>query len=305
MLKTINTIAIGEFKSLVKQRTFALLLVIFLFMASFSAYIGWSTKNTVTNIYNATAKELVLNGVKEIPANPFSAAQPLAIIKNMPVYVFLIGSLLAIIIGYSAFMRERRAGVVKIIFSRPLSRFEFLIGKIGGISIALFLIILASFILSLGSIFLIFSHLLLMSEIIRLFIFYAVSLVYMLIFSMIGLFFAIYSKSESLALLIPIIIWMFISFVMPQLSSALDPTALLNPTSIQIAAPQTNFFNKSRLIIQPLSVSENYKTVSRSLLQGDSNSYPVATILIYLFVSIVSCFYAISKFNVCEAEIDE
>lgn len=305
MLLSVKTIAIGEFKSLVRQNTFILLLGIFLFMASFSAYIGWSTKNTVTNVYNQSVKELVANNITEIPANPFASAPPLAILKNMTVYVFLIGSLLAIIVGYSAFIRERRAGVTKILFSRPFGRQEFLLGKIGGISIALFLVIMASFVLSLISVVLISGHMLMVSEIFRLFVFYLVSFVYMLIFSMLGLFFAIYAKSETLALLAPMIIWIFISFVMPQLTSSLDPTALLNPTSIQTALPQNNFFVTSRSLILPLSVSENYKTISRSLLSADIHSYPAYSLVFYFIILLMACFYAIKKFDVCEAEIDQ
>lgn len=305
MLSQINTIAIAEFKSLTRQKTLVLLLVIFLFMAFFSAFIGWLTKNTVNSVYEATVNELIAGGIKEIPSNPFLAGSRLSILKNMPVYVFLIGSLLAIIVGYSAFIRERRAGVSKIIFSRPIARKEFLLGKIGGILMAEALIIALSFALSFVSVVLISGRLIAFSEAARLFVFYSVSLAYMFIFSMVGLFFAIYAKSESSALLAPIMIWILISFVMPQLTSALDPTALLNPTSIQAALPQNDFFTASRALIQPFSISESYKTVSRSLLQGDMNSYPVIPLIVYIAVAVSSCFYAIRKFDVCEAEIDQ
>ncbi len=281
------------------------MLAIFLFMASFSAYIGWSTKNTILSVYAQTVKEMTAQGIKEIPNNPFLSTPPLSILKNMVVYVFLIGSLMAIIVGHSSFIRERRAGVSKIIFSKSMGKWEFVLGKMSGIFLALTIINAISFALSFFSITIIFSHLLSMPETLKLLAFYGTSLLYMLIFAFIGLFFAIVSRSESLSLLIPVVIWIFISFVMPQLTSALDPTALLNPTSIQTPAPQNNFFQNAQSIIHPFSVSESYKSIGRSLLQGDSNSYPFLPLIAYLIVVTGSCFYGMGKFNICEAEIDQ
>lgn len=281
------------------------MLAVFLFMASFSAYIGWSTKNTIRSVYAQTVKEMTAQGIKEIPNNPFLSTPPLSILKNMVVYVFLIGSLMAIIIGHSSFIRERRAGVSKIIFSKSIGKWEFVLGKMGGIFLALMLINVISFALSFFSITIIFSHFLSISEAFNLLAFYGTSLVYMLFFAYLGLFFAIVSKSESLALLAPVMFWIFISFVMPQLTSALDPTALLNPTSIQTPAPQNNFFQIAQSIIHPFSVSESYKSIGRSLLQGDSSSYPLFPLVVYLIVVAGSCFYGVKQFNICEAEIDQ
>ncbi|MHB8903546.1 MAG: ABC transporter permease [Patescibacteria group bacterium] len=305
MFFTIKSIAITEFKSLLKQKTFALILIIFLAMALFSTYIGWSTSNTINGVYQETVSQMMASGIKEIPINPFLANPPLAILKNMAVYILLIGSLLAIIVGYSAFIRERRAGVSKIIFSKPLSRSEVILGKMLGIFATLTMIIVASFFISYLSTSLIYGHVLESSDFFKLLIFYAVSLVYILIFSFFSLFFAIYSKSESLALIAPIVLWILISFVMPQLTSALDPTALLNPTNLQTTNISNNFFSTMRLIINPFSVSQDYKLISQSLLQSDISSYPGWSLISYLLVSIGACFYAMRKFDVSEAEIEE
>ena len=50
----------------------------------------------------------------------------------MIIYVILIGGLLAISTGYAAGMRERKAGVLKLLFSRPISKEDFLLGKLLG-----------------------------------------------------------------------------------------------------------------------------------------------------------------------------
>ena len=82
---------------------------------------------------------------------------------------------------------------------------------------ALFSIIGITFVVSvLSSLLLPFQHLV-FDDIVRLFIFYILSFFYLLFFTFLGLLFAIRTKSESLALFIPVCIWVGISFVLPEL----------------------------------------------------------------------------------------
>jgi len=316
MWKKIWSVSINEFRALFKEKTFILLLIIFILMTIFSTYIGWSTKNTIEKVYQETVIKLKESGVSEIPLDTFLIAPVLSILKNMIVYIFLIGSLLAIIIGHSSFMRDRIAGISKIVFSRTISRKEFIIGKIIGIFNVLALIISVSFIISYVSIILVTGHPFSGNEIVKLLIFYVISLAYLIIFAILGLFFAISSRSESLALVIPIIIWIVISFVLPQLTSALNPSTLLNPVSIQQAAPHSRFFTVIQEVIKPFSLSENYKELGSNLLGVGSvdkntmqilidNSAGILLMLASMGFLIYGSIFSMKKFDVCEEEIDE
>lgn len=305
MFLIIRTIALSEFRSLYRQKTVALLLAVFLGMTLFSTYIGWSAQHTIIGVYEETVNAMAAKGVTEVPANPFLNTPPLAIVKNMVVYVLLIGSLLAIVVGYHAFMRERRAGVAKIIFSKPISRNAFICGKMVGILLVLASVMTSALIISILSVSLVSSRMLSWAEIGRLMLFYGISLGYVSIFAMIGLLFAIHGRSESLALLIPVVIWLLISFVLPQLTSALDPTALLNPTSIQPAFPQSHFFKTAQAIIEPFSISEHYKRMGRTLLEDAADGLPVWSSGVMLLASMFGCFAAIKRFNVCAEELNE
>jgi hypothetical protein len=116
----------------------------------------------------------------------------------------------------------------------------------------------------------------------------------------------------------PIIIWIFISFIMPELTSALNPTALLNPTNIQSAMPHGQFLISLQGMLKPFSVSETYKVISGSLLELDyaSNSTGTLGILInnsagFIFMiallggAIFGSYYAMIKFDASEEEIYE
>jgi ABC-type transport system involved in multi-copper enzyme maturation permease subunit len=318
MTSRIDIVAKNEFKTLFKEKTFIILLIIFILMTIFSTYIGWSAKNTIINVYLETVKELSLKGIKEIPPNPFTGIPDLSILKNMIVYVFLIGSLLALVIGNNAFIRDRRSGVLRIIFSKFISKQTYIFGKIVGIFETLLFVIFISFLLSLFSTVLISGHFLTPIEILKLSGFYAISLVYLLIFSMVGLYFAIYSDGESIALLIPVIIWVTITFVIPQITSSLVPNALLNPTNIQAVAPHSNFFHILQIVIRPFSISESYKEISGILLETNSginaisilqtkfqNAVGLIVMFSYLGISMFGSIYAINKFNSCEEELSE
>jgi ABC-type transport system involved in multi-copper enzyme maturation permease subunit len=318
MTLRIDIVAKNEFKTLFKEKTFIILLIIFILMTIFSTYIGWSAKNTIINVYQETVKELSLKGIKEIPPNPFTGIPDLSILKNMIVYVFLIGSLLALVIGNSAFIKDRRSGVLRIIFSKFISKQTYIFGKIVGIFETLLLVIFISFLLSLFSTILISGHFLTPIEILKLSGFYAISLVYLLIFSMVGLYFAINSDGESIALLIPVIIWVLITFVIPQITSSLVPTALLNPTNIQAVTPHSNFFHILQIVIRPFSISESYKEISGILLETNSginaisilqtkfqNAVGLIVMFSYLGISMFGSIYAINKFNSSEEGLPE
>jgi ABC-2 type transport system permease protein len=314
----IYAIAKNEFKTLFKEKTFIILLIIFILMTLFSTYIGWSAKNTIINIYQETVKALSSEGAGEIPPNPFIGIPDLSILKNMIIYVFLIGSLLALVIGNNAFIRDRRSGVLRIVFSKHINKQSYIFGKIIGIFETLIIIIFVTFLLSLFSAILISGHFLTAFEVLKLSGFYSVSLIYLMIFAMAGLFFAINSSSESTALLVPIIIWVLITFVMPQITSALVPTALLNPTNIQAVSPHGNFFHIIQIIVRPFSISESYKEIGSILLETNSavnttsilqskfqNISGLAVMFSYLGISMFGNIYAINKFNSCEEGIQE
>jgi ABC-type transport system involved in multi-copper enzyme maturation permease subunit len=318
MTSKIDIVAKNEFKTLFKENTFTVLLIIFILMTIFSTYIGWSAKNTIINVYQETVKELSLKGIKEIPPNPFTGIPDLSILKNMIVYVFLIGSLLALVIGNNAFIRDRRSGVLRIIFSKFISKQTYIFGKIVGIFETLLFVVFISFLLSLFSAVLISGHFLTPIEILKLSEFYAISLVYLLIFSMVGLYFAIDSDGESIALLIPVIIWVIITFVIPKITSSLVPTALLNPTNIQAVTPHSNFFHILQIVIRPFSISESYKEISGILLETNSginaisilqtkfqNAVGLIVMFSYLGISMFGSIYAINKFNSCEEGLSE
>ena len=317
-MNNVITIAIQEIKVLFKERVFFLLLGIFVVMTLSSSFIGLLATSTTTSIYNASVDFLQQGGATNIPTNPLNALPALTNFRNVIVYIFLIGSLLAVVIGHRSFIRERKSGTMSLLLTRPVSPRTLFLGKVLGICLALLSIIGITFAVSVLSSYLLpFKHLI-ADDILRLLIFYTLSFFYLLFFGFVGLLFAIKTKSESLALFIPVCIWVGISFVLPELVSGQTPTALLNPVTMSQTAPAGTFFALMQQYLGPISIGWHYTSFAGQLLnnslQVDSmsigsvmlaNISKALTLLVALAICLGLCFYQIAKYTTQEENIYE
>lgn len=271
-MKNSIIIARHEIQSLFREKTFILLFLVFASMTLASAYIGWSSQHTIDQVYTAAAEQMRQSG-KIVPSSPFANYPHLALLKNMIIYVILIGGLLAISIGYGSSMRERKAGVLKLIFSRPISKEDFLLGKLMGISFILAAVmLLAAAISAVSSAILVSLNI---QDMIHLFSFYGFSWVYLLGFSFLGFSSALVKEDEVMAILIPVIFWISITFVLPELTSALYPTGSLNPTLPQTDILQSPQLQTIHYAVYPFSISEHYKEAAATILGINATDTPV------------------------------
>ncbi len=307
-------VASNELEYLVRGKTFFLILFLFIIMTLASTYIGWSAQHTIKKVYLEAVRGLQLSG-KPVPLSPLSYMPPLSIVENMVIYTVLIGSLFAITIGHTAGMRDRKAGAVKLLFSRQLTKEEFLLGKILAVFFILFTVMLVCMIISGLSVSVLTR--ISFAEFIKLAEFYSLSFVYLASFALIGLGFAFIKRNNAVALLLPIIIWIVITFVLPELSSALYPTSSLNPV-----LPKTDVLNSPILmamhrILYPFSVSEHYKNLSLNIL-GIQHHYAskinmvnyqlkthLTIVILWTVVAVFVAAFSIFKFDISQGDIYE
>lgn len=314
----IFTVAVNETRIVLREKTLLLLLFVFLLMTLFSVYIGWSTKTTILGVYQASLASLIHSGVTNLPPNPFMDIPALSIFKNMIIYVFLIGSLAAIVIGHRAFIRERKSAVTLLIFSKPVSKKTYIAGKIVGIIISLFLIVSITFLINLFSTFIIPQQQLTMLEVAKLFSFYLVSLLYMLIFAMLGLFFAVILSNESLALFMPVVIWVAVTFIFPELITGQNPVALLNPVNIAQTTTQGTFFTTMQKVLFPISIEQHYTNLSQPLLEIQKqfrnlslmeiavrNGIFIFSLIFYFLLSLIGNLYGLNRYSAAKDKMHE
>ncbi len=313
---SLYVIAASEVKTLFKERIFFILLGVFIFMTLASSFIGWSTYTTTNAVYGASVIFLHQHGVTHVPANPVLSFPVLASFRNIIVYMFLIGSLMAIVVGNRSFMRERKSGVLQLLFTRPVSLSTLLLGKIIGICFILVSIIsLTALVSIMSSYFLPLQHLG-SADILRLLVFYSYSFFYLLFFAFLGLLFSIFAESESLGLFIPVCIWVGISFVMPELVTGQTPTSLLNPVTIDQILNQGSFFSLMQHFLTPISLGWHYTSLGSQLLNSTVDTRSTLEILlvnknniIVLAIALISSyllmFTALQKYDVQNDVVNE
>ena len=250
-------------------------------MVSLSNFIGWLTNKNVTSIYRKV-KDQGLTAV----ANPFDNVSALYYLRNTVIYIVLVGALLAIVLGVASIIRYRKARTADLILVRPVDTRSYLLGKLAGVAAWLAMILGLVTVISWISIAFIIRRPLTAADTARLVFFFAMSLLFLIAFVLLGMICALYSSRETSALLLPIAIWSVITFVLPQLGTADHPVSLLNP--VPAIANQGGAFSILNSIFSPFSITEQYKKVSSWILGNtDFVGNPTVSLTILVMVFLV------------------
>ena len=187
-----------------RELTVALLAALFVALVLTSAWLGWSATSTVNRIYLDAAAFLTAAG-QPVPSNPVLDISPLSLMRNMSVYVALIGVLAAIVIGNRLVTLDRKAGVLPLIGTRPLTRSAYARGKIAAL-VGLILLLAAIAALVSGATFLVLPAISVSAaHWLQLAGFLIVSALYMAIFGLIGLATGAMARSETVGLNSPVL----------------------------------------------------------------------------------------------------
>ncbi|MFA5943503.1 MAG: ABC transporter permease [Candidatus Thermoplasmatota archaeon] len=291
----VRAIARHELIALTRERTAILLFAILFAMTIAAAYIGWSSHHIIQQVYDASAEMLRAQG-RPVPSPPSTDTSSLSILQNLVVYLVLIGALLAISLGHAVGMRERRAGMIRILFSRPVTKADYLLGKSLGLLFVLSLAMLVVVGVSLASVALFATPTLV--DIGALLILVGVSLVYLLGFALAGLAAGLVVDDDAVALLVPVILWLTLTFALPEFASSIHPTASLNP----VASTNPSDGGTLRMLgnlVGPFSITEHYKEACNALLNAQTTPggifgalRPQAFNLASLVVWLAACFAA-------------
>jgi len=248
-----------------RDRTVVWLTAMFLAMVLVSAYLGWSATHTLDGIFQRAVPVLKAMG-KIIPANPASEVSPLSALRNMTTYVSLLGALAAIVLGTQLIGADRKSGVFPLIASRPVSRTSYALGKMLALFIAVISLLVFAAVVNALTMVLLPGQTLTFADWRSLTAFYGVSALCLIAFGLIGMYFATVLRSESMALLIPVTIWLAMTFILPQLTSNTNPMNALNPIKATIVPTAGSFFDITSAILGPFSLMDIYRSLSATIL---------------------------------------
>lgn len=303
-------IAVQSLASSARERTVALLAVLFLVLVVISAYLGWSATTTVNAIYLRSVEIMTAQG-QTIPSNPVLDTSPLSLLRNMATYVSLIGALAAIVVGYQLIASDRKAGTIPLLGTRPLWGLDFGLGKILALLVAIAGLIAFAALINTATFLLLPEFHLDGAGWAKLVGFYVTSGLYMLIFGFLGLAFGARAKSETVGLLVPVTIWLTLTFVVPQLTSNINPVAALNPVSALADPPAAALFQATGWALGPFSLAEAYRVVSAQLLEFIPATYidrsaipPVASLIIAVLGLGIFATRSVAKMNMSKGDYD-
>lgn len=268
-MKQIWLIAVKEFKSAFKDKIFIVITLLFLVLSVLSVYIGSSTKNAELKAYNDIIELLKSQGSKDFPPAP--QIYPLAILQNIIKYISIVGAVLAIFLGFDTFSGERENGTMRLLLSRPVYRDQLISGKLLGGSLVIGLLL---------TITLIFNTLLFMTvsgvlpdigDIGRLVVFMIIAFCYMMSFYIATVFTSIKTKDRAFGFLIMLVIWVGVSFVIPQLAESQKTFAYaLNSTAQTVTQlPSDTTISKAIEIFSP---TVHFQLIGGDLLQTASET---------------------------------
>jgi len=153
---------------------------------------------------------------------------------------------------------------MKLIFSRNVTALEFFLGKMLAITKVLLMILAAAVFISLISaeIF----HVLTFANMLHILGFYGISFLYMFGFAIFSLAITIRVDSAVKSMLYALFVWIVITFALPELVSALHPTASLNPVLPPTNILQSPILSVIHQFFYPISISEHFKEMGSFLL---------------------------------------
>ena len=293
-----------------RERTVILLAGLFVVLVMVSAYLGWSATTTVNSIYDKAVVYLQ-NAGHPVPPNPVLEISPLSLLRNMSIYVSLIGALAAIVVGYQLIASDRKSGVVPLIGVRPLKAGVYAAGKILALVGVVLALMAVAALISISTFLLLPNVQLGIAGWGQLFGFFALSVVYMLVFGLLAMATAAISRSESVALLLPVTVWLTLTFILPSITANIHPTAAINPVSALALAPDSAFFHWSGQIIGSVSLAESFKFLASGLLDflppgtvSPAFIPPLPGLLIALTASVYAAFRAVSRMDMAQGDYD-
>lgn len=260
-----RTIATATIRNAVRDRTVVWLALMFMAMVLLSAYLGWSATNTINQIYTKASLALQAEGLA-VPPNPVNEASPLAMLRNMTTYVSLLGALVAIVLGHQMIIEDRKSGVFPLLASRPIGRVTYALGKMIALVVMLTSLLLIAALTNAVTLSLLPAFPPTTEDWIAFLSFYALSGLFLMVFGWIAMSSASLFRSETMGLLVPVTIWLTLTFVLPQITSNINPMAALNPVKAMVPPPGGWFFALTGPALAPISLTSTYRDLAASIL---------------------------------------
>jgi ABC-2 type transport system permease protein len=271
---SIEAIARKEMTDAFRNRLFMTALAMLLGLTLIAITLGTITVRNHVAEYQQSVQVLRELGRTQIP--PMPPLNPIAVSKTFINYLAMVGALLGMILGFTAIDKERKAGTLRLVLSRPVYRDQLLSGKVLGSAVLLAALVLTVGVVTALAVAIFGGVELTIEQLIKLGLTMVMSWLYMLIFFLLALFMAVLLPNGNQALLLTVIVWLVFAFIFPQIGDTMDLDNQLPGgffAAIGISADQEeqalrNFrwYETVRDGVEELSPTKHYERISFALL---------------------------------------
>ncbi|MBW4096194.1 MAG: ABC transporter permease subunit [Acidobacteria bacterium] len=270
-------------KEITDLRRTKFLVVLFAFLAAvvvLSVVVASADFRIKISDYNQYVTALKAAG--STVAAPPPQLFPLQMLRGGIEYLEIVGSLFAVVLGYSLVAKEKGRGTLHLLFSRPVHRFAFAGGKILAIAAVWTVMVAGLFIVITATLLVVGNAPLQGTDYARLGIAALHTAEYLIMWSLLAMALAALTRGPSTGLILALVLWLVVVLIIPQIGDTMDPDNQIPGglfASLQIdksheQAVMSHFsgYETTRDLVEQTSVTKQYERSTFAYL-GIKNVY--------------------------------
>lgn len=291
MRSVIVTVAGKELRDTLRERALLVLagsLTLLVIVSVLSATLGFHDQVAA---YNAAVDQLRATGQ---PTDVLTMPQysPLQMLRAGVEYLEILGAVLAIVLGYVSFARERRSRVLKLVLTRGVTRRQLVAGKLLGGAVVLAALTGAYLTLAGLAIWLIGGIPLAGAEVLKLAMAAVLAFAYLFAFLAFAAALTNWVRNPPTALVLGLVVWIVVVLVLPQIGDTMDVdnqvagglfTSLgLDKAAATDVMSQFGTYEWIRNATEVLSPTKHFERASFAILgiKDEFNGQPLGPIII-------------------------
>jgi ABC-2 type transport system permease protein len=201
---------------------------------------------------------------------------PLQLLRGAIEYLEIVGSIVAIVMGYSLAAKEKNRGTLRLIFSRPVGGSSMAGGKLLSAAAVWLAVVAVLGAIMLASVSLVGGISLSPAELAKLAISLGFSWIYLVMWTAFSYWLAGRARRLSTALVIGLVVWLVVVLIVPQIGDTMDPDNQVPGglfKSLHVEKPQElavmahfSSYEKTRNFLEETSISKHYERASFAYL---------------------------------------
>jgi ABC-type transport system involved in multi-copper enzyme maturation permease subunit len=217
--KRVRTLASHEYRAAVRSRVLLVFVAILLIATVVSVYIASVRYAAQLADYRAYRAAAQANGLPRIAPSPFAA---MALLRGALEYLEIIGSVIAITLGYLSVTRERSSRTLSLIYSRPVSGGELAAGSMLGAVGVLGTLVATTALVGILCVGIIGNDWINGTQLLKLLLACVAAVIFLSAFYALGVIATTRAKVGANGLMVALGIWLLVVLVLPQIGDTLD-----------------------------------------------------------------------------------